>query len=206
MSELSVLARNIKNIRLKKGYKTQKDFSKVFDDPKPSASLISKWERGENKPNKERLEQIAKLGGISVTYLTTGVKTFYDLNNDELQEVFSNLTKNFKDKQLKRQDKLKEDLLAIVSTDEIEYDLNELLISIIDFTKISKPSEERLLAVILRQLNNYKDVYKSNDYSEEDKIAIKEDLLEGINDLVSYRLGEVEKLEVIKIIEGETYD
>ncbi len=198
------LGQRIKIIRLKKG-DTLKEFGERFV-PHASHSLVSRWERNINKPNRERLEQIARLGNVSVTYLTTGVKTFYDLKDDELQEVFAKFTKNFKDKQLKRQGKLKEDLLAIVSTDEIEYDLNELLISVIDFTKISKPSEERLLAVILRQLNKYKDVYKSNDYSEEDKIAIKEDLLEGINVLVSYRLGEIEESETIKIIDGDNHD
>lgn len=196
------IGKNLKKIRKEKNLK-QKDVAELVGI---SRSFYSDIENDRKNVSSSTLSKVSNALGVSVNYITTGEKTLYDLKDDELQEVFAKFTKNFKDKQLKRQGKLKEDLLAIVSTDEIEYDLNELLISVIDFTKISKPSEERLLAVILRQLNKYKDVYKSNDYSEEDKIAIKEDLLEGINDLVSYRLGEIEESKTIKIIDGDDHD
>ena len=57
------VGRRIKEIRLDRGESTA-DFAKNFT-PEASNSLVSRWERGVNLPNANRLKTIAELGGIS---------------------------------------------------------------------------------------------------------------------------------------------
>lgn len=60
----------IKDIRISLGL-TMKDFGKKFDPP-ASDSIVSRWERGVNLPNNERLKRIAELGNVPVLYLLEG--------------------------------------------------------------------------------------------------------------------------------------
>lgn len=55
------VGKRIKSIRIEKGMTTA-EFAKLFDPP-ASDSLVSRWERGVNLPNKSRLEKIANIGG-----------------------------------------------------------------------------------------------------------------------------------------------
>lgn len=69
------VGRRIKEIRLDRGESTA-DFAKNFT-PEASNSLVSRWERGVNLPNANRLKTIAELGGISVNELLYGdVRTY----------------------------------------------------------------------------------------------------------------------------------
>lgn len=60
----------IKDIRISLGL-TMKEFGKKFDPP-ASDSIVSRWERGVNLPNNERLKRIAELGNVPVLYLLEG--------------------------------------------------------------------------------------------------------------------------------------
>lgn len=60
----------IKTIRISRG-ETAEEFGKQIEPP-ASQSIVSRWERGINLPNRARLEAIAKLGKVTVEYLLTG--------------------------------------------------------------------------------------------------------------------------------------
>lgn len=65
------VGKRINHIRLSLGL-TQEAFGETLGEtPK---STVSTWENGNNLPNKERLKNIAALGGISVSYLLYGVE------------------------------------------------------------------------------------------------------------------------------------
>ncbi|WP_143344114.1 helix-turn-helix transcriptional regulator, partial [Enterococcus faecium] len=59
----------IKQIREKHGY-TMADLGKLVDANSPST--INNWEKGNNLPNRKRLEKIALLGGTSVEWIKYG--------------------------------------------------------------------------------------------------------------------------------------
>lgn len=60
--------RRIREIRKNLGL-TLKEFGEKLDPP-ASDSLVSRWERNVNAPNRERMKQIAELGNINVNELT----------------------------------------------------------------------------------------------------------------------------------------
>ncbi|GAB2499609.1 hypothetical protein GCM10008929_20250 [Alkalibacterium psychrotolerans] len=68
MSNFSIGSR-IKKIRQDKGL-NQSEFGKLVLHA--HKSLVSKWEKGQNLPNNERLKKIAELGNTTVEYLLTG--------------------------------------------------------------------------------------------------------------------------------------
>ena len=70
LSEKKGYGEKIKNIRTELNL-TLEEFGKMLSPPAPK-SLVWNWERERNLPNKERLEQIAILGNVSIDYLPTG--------------------------------------------------------------------------------------------------------------------------------------
>ncbi|MBX9121566.1 helix-turn-helix domain-containing protein [Enterococcus sp. K18_3] len=73
MSEPNGYGERIKGIR-KKQNKTLEEFGLLLTPPAPK-SLVWNWEKERNSPNKERLYQIAEIGGVSVDYLLYGKQT-----------------------------------------------------------------------------------------------------------------------------------
>ncbi|USS86865.1 helix-turn-helix domain-containing protein [Fructilactobacillus cliffordii] len=90
------LGDRIKTIRLSLG-KDVRGFGEMVK-PSTSGSVVSRWERGINKPNAQRLKSIANLGGVSVNYLLNGApnihaKTTSVKENDiETVKKFSEVT------------------------------------------------------------------------------------------------------------------
>ncbi|WP_368790787.1 helix-turn-helix domain-containing protein [Companilactobacillus farciminis] len=80
----TVLARNIKNIRLELGL-NQEQFGKLFT-PNADKSIVSRWELGKSVPNASRLKTISKKGNITMMFLTTGKESAKDLTFDDLTE------------------------------------------------------------------------------------------------------------------------
>lgn len=70
VSEPNGYGERIKGIR-KKQNKTLEEFGLLLTPPAPK-SLVWNWEKERNSPNKERLYQIAEIGGVSVDYLLYG--------------------------------------------------------------------------------------------------------------------------------------
>ena len=81
------LGERIKTIREKLG-KSQTEFGQLFDPPAPK-SAVSRWEHG-GSPNKKRLSDIAKMGGISVEELIYGTleESIYNILN-EIHPLYS---------------------------------------------------------------------------------------------------------------------
>lgn len=73
VSEPNGYGERIKGIR-KKQNKTLEEFGLLLTPPAPK-SLVWNWEKERNSPNKERLYQIAEIGGVSVDYLLYGKQT-----------------------------------------------------------------------------------------------------------------------------------
>ena len=69
------LGERIKRIRFEYGDNLQRFGERVAEtmgipkDQAPADSLVSRWEKGKNRPNSERLKAIAELGGITVNQL-----------------------------------------------------------------------------------------------------------------------------------------
>ncbi|MHC5268208.1 helix-turn-helix domain-containing protein [Enterococcus sp. LJL98] len=82
---LSSAGQRIKQIREKHGY-TMADLGKLVDANSPST--INNWEKGNNLPNKKRLEKIALLGGTSIEWIKYG----------EFSDYVSTLTQNYEKK------------------------------------------------------------------------------------------------------------
>lgn len=65
------IGQRIKNIRLEQKL-TQEEFGKLFTPP-AARPVVVNWEKGNYKPQKERLNKIAEMGNTTVEYLLTGV-------------------------------------------------------------------------------------------------------------------------------------
>lgn len=78
----------IKTIRKKLGL-NMKEFGEKFN-PIASDSIVSRWERGVNLPNNERLKKIAELGNVSMPFLLEGKKTIEDIKKIAMEELNNN--------------------------------------------------------------------------------------------------------------------
>lgn len=74
----------IKSIRKENGL-TQGEFGDKIENA--HKSLISKWEKGQNLPNNERLKRIAELGGITVNELLYGKVGKITTNNIKVNRI-----------------------------------------------------------------------------------------------------------------------
>ena len=99
--EKKSIGSRIKNIRinLDDNKTSMNDFGKLLD-PIADRSLVARWENGVNLPNQHRLEQIAKIGGVSLDYLLSGkelnghgkriehIRSEYDMTPEEFGYFF----------------------------------------------------------------------------------------------------------------------
>lgn len=67
-----LIGQRIKSIRIGKGVDLNK-FGKMVNPP-ASASIVSRWERGVNLPNNQRIKSIANIGNVSVDFLLNGTQ------------------------------------------------------------------------------------------------------------------------------------
>lgn len=83
------LGERIKRIRVEYGDNLQEFGKRIAEkmgtpkDQAPADSLVSRWEKGKNRPNSERLKVIAELGGITVNQLLNS-NPLSDYSNEEL--------------------------------------------------------------------------------------------------------------------------
>ncbi|MBL1230323.1 helix-turn-helix transcriptional regulator [Enterococcus sp. BWB1-3] len=89
------LGRNIRDIRLKKGL-TLEEFSQEFDSPKPSASIISRWERGVSVPSPKRLKKLSELGGLEINDLYKRGIDFFEKQLENLALTYEEERPNIK--------------------------------------------------------------------------------------------------------------
>ena len=83
------LGERIKRIRVEYGDNLQEFGKRIAEkmgvpkDQAPADSLVSRWEKGKNRPNSDRLKAIAELGGITVNQLLNS-NPLSDYSTDEL--------------------------------------------------------------------------------------------------------------------------
>lgn len=166
----------IKDIRISLGL-TMKDFGKKFDPP-ASDSIVSRWERGVNLPNNERLKRIAELGNVPVLYLLEGkdaVDFLVEMNimiNDHMVETNENL-KN-----------------QILNVKDLSYTNTELLLlkrtkDLIDKCKELEEKDILLdLNTILTKIIEMIDELNNDEESNEDKKKNIELIYEDLSDFI----------------------
>jgi len=77
----------IKMIRKELGL-TMEEFGERIGKPFASDSIISRWERGVNLPNNERLKRIAEIGEVSVEeLLCSNVKHTKNTDSDNIKVI-----------------------------------------------------------------------------------------------------------------------
>ena len=83
------LGERIKRIRIEYGDNLQRFGERVAEtmgipkDQAPADSIVSRWEKGKNRPNNERLKAIAELGNTTVNQLLNS-NPLSDYSTDEL--------------------------------------------------------------------------------------------------------------------------
>lgn len=135
---LKEVGKRIKLIREKHGY-TMADLGKLVDTN--SASTINNWEKGNNLPNKKRLEKIALLGNTTENWIKYG--EFSDYVSKICNEYESNILSRYGEDTLKN---FKEALLDTLEMNKISYE---------DDMKIIKTAKELYDLVLLSKKDNY---------------------------------------------------
>src|SRR5699024_3121225 len=160
------IASRIRIIRKDLGL-TMKEFGRKFDPP-ASDSIVSRWERGVNLPNEERLKKIAELGGISMFYLTTGNKAIADLTDEERMEAAQGLRDSMKKHKEDMQFNLKKDIENLLSSDMNFVETNYLNI-MLRFLKMADTQDIiGISSIILTLIRSVE--YKNADDADKDEL------------------------------------
>ncbi|EGQ3094305.1 helix-turn-helix transcriptional regulator [Staphylococcus pseudintermedius] len=162
------VGKNIKKIRKEKNI-TLEQLSKKTGF---SAGYISQIENGKReKPSREFLKSITYGLDVSETYLITGKKTMADLSEDELKKSWEEAQNSFKESRKKFRTRIDNDLKEIL-TMELGY-TEELFLSVaLKFLKNSTVNDLTMITAILKQYNDYNNIY----YITEDKEALLQDI------------------------------
>lgn len=179
------VGKRIKNIRLQLG-KTTADFGYLVG--KASGSLVSRWERGVNLPNNERLKRIAEIGDMSVADLLFGEESI----DNRLKDAIKTHIEDFPFSESEREflNKIKDDITPLLIQRIREYGKDIALIYLILYL------EDRL--------ENIADVHSSSfsmsvfdiSFDELNLPKIKDDLIyfyKNINSLDENDLSKVFK-------------
>ncbi|ARJ51312.1 helix-turn-helix domain-containing protein [Staphylococcus lutrae] len=162
------VGKNIKKIRKEKNI-TLEQLSKKTGF---SAGYISQIENGKReKPSREFLKSITYGLDVSETYLITGKKTMADLSEDELKKSWEESQNSFKESRKNFRTRIDNDLKEIL-TMELGY-TEELFLSVaLKFLKNSTVNDLTMITAILKQYNDYNNIY----YITEDKEALLQDI------------------------------
>lgn len=174
MTNLDV-GKRIKTIR-KENKLTLENFGKLFNPP-ASKGLVSNWEKGDNLPNKKRLERIAEIGKVSVPYLLEGRKSLEELSVEEIHELnadttmkLHNINEIIKKTVIRELDETKNNIkLDKLSPNEIIY-----LEKALTFMNHGKSQLFLSVIVLLSQLNNSIEISTSDNNSVEEKQRVIE--------------------------------
>lgn len=85
---MNQIGERTKTIRCSLGL-SMEEFGKLFQ-PNVDKSLISRWEKEVNHPNKERIKRIAEIGKVSIDYLNNGV-TYRELEKRNIELIEENI-------------------------------------------------------------------------------------------------------------------
>lgn len=156
-----MIGKRIRKIRTTLGM-TMKEFGLIFDPP-ASDSLVSRWERGINAPNRERMKKIAEHGNVTVDHLINGKNMYLKLSDDSYMtfENFKNISNDLENELNMRLERLENKKISPFAGSTI----NELLkvIEDADFNEVMD------LNLVFHQISSYKKI-ASKRINHEEKI------------------------------------
>jgi transcriptional regulator with XRE-family HTH domain len=146
---------------------TMKEFGKRFDPP-ASDSIVSRWERGINLPNEERLKRVSELGDISMFYLTTGKKAIADLTDDEKKEAVQSVGDVFEQYNQIIKDDVKNDIKQLLDT-ELTFVETMYLDNMLRYLKMADTQDiigiSSIIVTLIRSVE-----YKNADDADKDEL------------------------------------
>lgn len=167
-----ILGNRIKDIRISLNY-DQKRFAKEIG---ATVSALSNWENGRNKPNMEKLSNIAKIGNTTVEELLNWSKNDVIIETIEAYEtLLDNAFNNFQ---------FQENYL-IFSNQEVKNNLMNIELGNVSYENVLKAINIAILKQLSEKPTNYKELYDAlicrytqeinmfNEFSE--KIPIEDD-------------------------------
>lgn len=167
-----ILGNRIKDIRISLNY-DQKRFAKEIG---ATVSALSNWENGRNKPNMEKLSNIAKIGNTTVEELLNWSKNDVIIETIEAYEtLLDNAFNNFQ---------FQENYL-IFSNQEVKNNLMNTELGNVSYENVLKAINIAILKQLSEKPTNYKELYDAlicrytqeinmfNEFSE--KIPIVDD-------------------------------
>lgn len=158
------VGKRIKSIRQNNGMNLE-DFGNIFG---VSKSNVSKWENGRQRPNNQRLKEIAEKGSCSISYLLFG--TYDELVSDMINLYFENHSSlNFIDKEevihfhISKYNYKKSQIFHEVSAEYTDSN-NELTISIWEFkNKRDQILYDEIAGGLKTYLNRLDYIYSSDE-------------------------------------------
>ena len=167
-----MLGNRIKDIRISLNY-DQKSFAKEIG---ATVSALSNWENGRNKPNMEKLSNIAKIGNTTVEELLNWSRNDVIIDTIEAYEtLLDNAFNNFQ---------FQENYL-IFSNKEVKNNLMNTELGNVSYEDVLKAINIAILKQLSEKPTNYKELYNAliyrytqeinmfNEFSE--KIPIEDD-------------------------------
>jgi len=131
----------------------------LADEMKISRSYLSDIENGNKNPSTKTLESLAKKLNVSITYLTTGMKTLNDLTEDEIDNQIKSAQSNLKKIKNDSEKELKNYLLELIQKDlsfiEVKY-----FAETVKYYEAEKNDKENLFFIpfLLRWMYSNKDL------------------------------------------------
>lgn len=208
------IGKRIKNIRTSLEL-DQKQFAKKIN---ATVSALSNWENGRNKPNMEKLSNIAKLGNITVNELLYGsfrlnvavlltafeviLTTVYSFPDEVNDSIIKNVEKRYFDSE----GNLIEDWINYNSMDDLNKSFNSYTHKMIDMAKNGTLNEESNVSSFIIKienafsefLNNYElSNIKENDNSETSnspKDIFNEELKDKVSELTQEYLNKLNEI------------
>lgn len=149
-----ILGNRIKDIRISLNY-DQKRFAKEIG---ATVSALSNWENGRNKPNMEKLSNIAKIGNTTVEELLNWSKNDVIIETIEAYEtLLDNAFNNFQ---------FQENYL-IFSNKEVKNNLMNTELGNVSYEDVLKAINIAILKQLSEKPTNYKELYDALIYRYE---------------------------------------
>lgn len=141
-----ILGNRIKDIRISLNY-DQKSFAKEIG---ATVSALSNWENGRNKPNMEKLSNIAKIGNTTVEELLNWSKNDVIIKTIEAYEtLLDNAFNNFQF----------QENYFIFSNKEVKNGLMNAKLGNVSYENVLKAANIAILKQLSEKPTNYKELY-----------------------------------------------
>lgn len=176
------VGQRIKNIRISLG-DNMEEFGKRIN-PSVTKGTVSNWEKGKYIPNPVRLLQIANIGNCTTTFLTTGVRTYGDLSDEE-KEI---MAKEFNVNRFKKNREMRETLEdQYANIDFQNIDAREILFLNESMKFISDYEIEQVeeMFLIMRSLREIKERRKEGLINNLQLQKERDGMVEALNNIIN---------------------